>query len=424
MQTKLKNQFKIKYCALPKAKMVTLILSIEGGACEEALSQKGITHLLEHLCFRRVAGINQGDFYYSYEKLGATLRAITYNTHVLFELTVNPKYVVEAAKILRSLFKDNQWTHEDIRKEKQVVIKQIEDKYYLFDSFMAQGFKNNSAGTPIAGTISKVSKLTLPQLIQWKNKLFAANKAQLTISGNISDEKIDYISQIFANVNGIADETNSILKPSYFANRAGECATFTDESPTHTNISLSFDIDFNKVSFAEVQMLESMLSKGDYTPLKLCLREKLGLIHEIDSEILTFNFGGALYFSFRVLVNDSVTLLQNVAAILYQQKQCLDEKAFICAKAAFCESNADLATDAKALAYCVYKLQKVETPQAYIAQYESITYEQMQAAANSVISATNLFVYIDDVPSGEAYNDLRRQIWDAKNNLIERISNI
>lgn len=52
-QDRLGNGIQIFTCALPDAHSVTLLLRLGGGAAWEAASQKGITHLVEHLCFRR-----------------------------------------------------------------------------------------------------------------------------------------------------------------------------------------------------------------------------------------------------------------------------------------------------------------------------------------------------------------------------------
>lgn len=59
--TSLANGVVVKACAMPDTHCVTLLLALKGSAAWEPFAQKGITHLVEHLCFRRAGGASRDE---------------------------------------------------------------------------------------------------------------------------------------------------------------------------------------------------------------------------------------------------------------------------------------------------------------------------------------------------------------------------
>lgn len=398
----LDNGITIKSCKMENTHSVTIILSLKGGAAWEPISQKGITHLVEHLCFRRCNGMEQKKFYYQIERVGGWLRGVTYRDSVLFEITVHPKYFNEAISIISSLFYENGWTNEDIRKEKAVVCREIDDRNsWAFHQIMYEFFEHKSAGDFIAGTQAKVMRLSKPQLVKWKKQLFATNNATIIITGNMSDIDIENAHNLFAKVpKNISPVFEDIMPKSFLSRKNTDDKYFTDDC-NYIKIALSFDIDYKKISVIQAEILESTLCRGHYAPFDLRLREDLGLIYETESNVEFYNFGGQLYFIFDVHKDKALLLLDEVTALILEQKRCLNQKAFECVKTTITDGKENLLVSPRDFAYLIDD--KITTPQSYLDKNRAVTYQEVQQAARDIFKTENMLVVLHDIPDDEQF---------------------
>ncbi len=413
----LENGIKIKSCKMKNTHSVTIILLLKGGAAWEPLAQKGITHLIEHLCFRRCNGIEQKEFYYKIEKTGGYLRGFTSRDSVLFEITVHPKFFGEAAQIISSLFYENDWKSEDIKKEKAVVCREIANRSsWAFHQLMYEFFEHKSPGDFIAGTPAKIMRLNKAQLVKWKRNLFCTNNSNVTLAGNINDENIQMAKELFSKVPKSNVHPLTDIMPKSFLKRKSVNDKYFTEDANYLTIALSFDIDYKKVRKIQGEILENIFCRGLYAPFKLRLREDLGLIYEIDSDVLFYDFGGQLYFIFEVQKDKSVLLMEEITEILFKEKQCLDKKAFECVKNALTFSREDLIVSSKDFSYLMNE--EIRTPQDYIKKNMSITYEEVQQGAREILKPENMTVVFCDVAHEE---ELLANLHERKEILRERL---
>ena len=218
--------------------------------------------------------MEQADFYYEIERTGGWLRGVTYRDSLLFEFIVHPSFFTQATDILSRLFLENQWTHEDIRREKEVVYREIENRFSgAYQRLLLDFFEQKPQGDAISGTKNKVKRLSRPQLLEWKRKLFSTHHTTLFIAGEISPANLHYAQEKFSQIpTGTANEWPSFA-PESFLHRSAKHDQYDSEDGTYLQIALSFDIDRSQVSFMAAEMLESTLCNGLYAPFTLRLRE-------------------------------------------------------------------------------------------------------------------------------------------------------
>lgn len=400
----LQNGITLRSCQRGNTHSITLMLMLRGGAAWESARQKGITHLVEHLCFRRCAGMSQEEFYYKVECTGGYLRGITYRDRVLFEITVSPAHFNEAADILSSLFEENGWTYEDIRREKAVVFRQMEDgNDYCLETMISDFFNHSPCGEPVAGTRKKLEKLTRPQIKAHKAELFCSENCEIILTGPISSDPIRYVQEAFSFVTRSAAKECADIMPTYFLNRQSKHdQLFVDEADM-VKVGLTFDIDTSKVLPIEAELLRQLLCNGLFTPFTIRLREELGLLHEIRSNTDFFNFGGLMYFIFSVHKGDTFLLMDEITKILAQQKKCIDKRAFECVYAAYTDGAGILFDDPRSFAYELAFDDGITTPQSYVERNRSITYEQIGRAAKEIFKPQNLIISVNDLPPETAF---------------------
>ena len=151
---------------------VTMSFYFKAGVEYETKDVKGISHLIEHLCFRNLNGMDIETLYNKMSSIGAVLRVTTYKNCIRFYITVVNKYFNEALDIMKNLINNRDWTAEEISEEKRVVLNQIENKGEK--SFKEQVdsiyYKNLNLQNLIMGNKSDVKRLTTEDINTWKKK--------------------------------------------------------------------------------------------------------------------------------------------------------------------------------------------------------------------------------------------------------------
>ena len=187
MQTTLDNGLLLISHPLTNAHRVTLGLFLPSGALHDPAGQAGISHLAEHLCFRSPAGETQADFYRRIESIGGHLRAATYLHHTVFELTVLPRHFGAALDIVYRLFPPNDWTNEDVRREKAIIQQERRGQGFDYCRELLRRYDRRSA---ILGSESSVTRLTKPQIQQRKTQMFRPEGAVMVITGQLSENDL------------------------------------------------------------------------------------------------------------------------------------------------------------------------------------------------------------------------------------------
>lgn len=89
--SKLDNGLTVLFHQMPNTHSVTVGLYVKAGCLYENEHHIGITHLLEHLHFRKLGVLSQKELYYKMECIGSTLRAATYRDFLKFTFLYNWK---------------------------------------------------------------------------------------------------------------------------------------------------------------------------------------------------------------------------------------------------------------------------------------------------------------------------------------------
>ncbi|MBR5543243.1 MAG: insulinase family protein [Oscillospiraceae bacterium] len=393
MRKVLSNGMEIRICKMVSQESVTLLLKLHRGIADEVKGKRGITHLVEHLCFRKFRGMAQSDFYYKIEKIGGNLRGMTCRDCVLFEITVLKKHIWEAVDIIRGLFDENFWTYDDIRCEKQVVLRQLEKTgNWYHKQMMYDFFCRDFVGEPLIGKKHTILRITKDEIINHKRILFSAKGAELILVGDVSDSEIKEIENIFCDIPSFADREIKDITPARFTSRDKQDLHYYEDDVEGKALCISFDINKKQVKPRVAEMLCNALGKGLLSPLSMRLREKMGIIDEIDSGCEFYDFGGIMYFLFEASGDSATKLFCTVSDVFTEQKEKLDVRAFECAKAAFTDRALSLEKTSRDFAYVMAFDDHMSTFDEYIDRNNMVTYKDVSNAAKQILKIENATV--------------------------------
>ncbi|MEE1196060.1 MAG: insulinase family protein [Lachnospiraceae bacterium] len=169
------NGLSVLFHQMQNTHSVTVGLYVKAGSGYETSEYNGITHLLEHLHFRKLGKYSQEELYYKMESMGSTLRAATYCNFLKFTMKVVPEKIEECIDIFQELIVTKEWMDEEIKQEKQVVINQILEKgnYITIDREVRKNiFKDHGLANEIMGNIQTVNNIRKTDLEKYKKEMF------------------------------------------------------------------------------------------------------------------------------------------------------------------------------------------------------------------------------------------------------------
>lgn len=396
----LKNGLKIIKELHNTVHIVNLSLFFRIGSLYEPKHLKGITHVVEHMFFRKLNLLSQRDLYYKTESIGTTLRGCTSRDYVKFDMNISKKYFKEALDILVELLKPFQWQEKEYLKEREVVKRQIEVKMLSFyEKIDNMYFNNDEYAYPIMGELKDINNISLLDINYWKNKWFTCNNACLVVSGCFSNDELINSFNEFELIKNTGEINKRIfLQPEFFKKRTLDSDNLLETDDDFTDIWITFDISgiSTEESYA-ANFLSNMLGRGDGSLLSLKIREKLHLTDEI---FCTFN---SFFDTSRILIECTCSQ-KKIFQILEEIFLCIDTfktkigKREYLSTIPFFTTNADFIYDnPRELSHSYGLMNFISDEKKWSVEREANTYQQLRIKdlhkyANEIFISKNMTI--------------------------------
>ena len=287
-EKRLNNGLKIVEYPIDNAQSIEIGLYIKAGARYENKGDNGITHLLEHMHFRRLGNMKQKEIYEYAEKMGSTLRGTTYKEMLCFNIKVRPKYLKKSLNLFEKIITTYEWTEEQLKSEKKVVISEIREKednnenQKIIDRVI---WNKHPLSNSILGNASNIKRITLQKLVQYKKKIFCKDNMLLVITGAINEEEIIWINKKFEAIaiNECLQKINSNNMNDGQFKRKHNYLMKNYPEWNLINMQLIFDVDLKQIKENELLFFNSIVGGGDGSYLQQEIRDKRGMVYDIYS---------------------------------------------------------------------------------------------------------------------------------------------
>ena len=287
-EKRLNNGLKIVEYPIDNAQSIEIGLYIKAGARYENKGDNGITHLLEHMHFRQLGNMKQKEIYEYAEKMGSTLRGTTYKEMLCFNIKVRPKYLKKSLNFFEKIITTYEWTEEQLKSEKKVVISEIREKednnenQKIIDRVI---WNKHPLSNSILGNASNIKRITLQKLVQYKKKIFCKDNMLLVITGAINEEEIIWINKKFEAIaiNECLQKINSNNMNDGQFKRKHNYLMKNYPEWNLINMQLIFDVDLKQIKENELLFFNSIVGGGDGSYLQQEIRDKRGMVYDIYS---------------------------------------------------------------------------------------------------------------------------------------------
>ena len=264
-------------------------LYLKGGSIYETEETQGISHLLEHLCFRGLGGLNHEMLQRTLNRFGADLEGMTTAEAIVFRLTSLPRFFDGMLDLFSLFFARTPWTPEDIAKEKEIVIRQIEQSEEDFDELVDRAWRETPSGVfPRMGSVEAIQALDEATIWNWQQLIFQPQNACLVITGNFSTGmEQTAIETLSALTNYTSEPPFEQHVPMGFCNRdeGSDCIVDSADPESQAQVHIAFDIDEDNVFPLAARIVDAITAGNDDSLLFQTLREEEALVAEIESYI-------------------------------------------------------------------------------------------------------------------------------------------
>ena len=299
----LKNGLSLTIDRNERVSTVTYAVYFAVGSIYESERNQGISHLVEHMFFRRLNHLSQEEFYFQTESMAGTVGGTTSTQYTRFELTVISDYAAEAFELMKEFFADFCWTYDELEAEKRVVCREIEQRGSDIDYLDRLQSGSTAFSRPIKGTIETVTALTLQEVNAWKRRFFSCNNACFVAVGNFDESVERRIEDGLTAVKPTAERVpirKQFRPKNAFSRRIEKDRWLPSVDGDTADVSMVFDIDLAENDLVAVRVAYDAFCCGNGSKLSLMLRDTCGLIYDMDSCLEVYGSYGRIFVGWSV----------------------------------------------------------------------------------------------------------------------------
>lgn len=272
---------------LKNTETVTFLILVQAGSEYEKKEQKGISHFLEHMCFKGTKKRpNPKILATEFDSLGAEYNAFTSQESTGYFVKSANLYVENIIDLVADIYLNSLFSPSEIEKEKGVIIEEmnyLEDNpsKKIYDLFNQLLYGDQPAGWPVIGEKETVLKIDQKDFFAYKKNYYNAKNTLVVISGNFNSQRVlNLIEKYFGKI--IPGKKISPLKTIIFQKKPALLLKFKKTDQAHLILGWRAFSRFDRRRYA-LAVLETILGKGMSSRLFQKIREELGAAYYIYS---------------------------------------------------------------------------------------------------------------------------------------------
>jgi len=192
----LDNGLRLVTAAMPHTRSVAVGFYIGAGSRYESDAQAGISHFIEHMCFKGTKRRpTAAEICTVIEGVGGILNAGTDKEMTVYWCKVAQPHFARALDLLTDILLNSAFNAAEMERERQVIIEEINMSLdappqrvsMLIDELLWPG---HALGRDIAGSRETVSAITRPMMLEYMSRLYQPENAVLAIAGDIRHDTV------------------------------------------------------------------------------------------------------------------------------------------------------------------------------------------------------------------------------------------
>ncbi len=299
---------------------LALSVTMAGGSASEEPLERGATHFLEHLLFKRTPRRSGSAIARITDRLGGDCDAYTTKECVSFHARVPAERVKEAVDLLVDLTSGPAFTAADVEVERGVILEEMAEAEdvpddLLNESFLRRLWPEHALGAPILGTVASVKGLTRTRLVR---RFRAIARPERTLFAAVGAFDPDRLVALFSRGRARRASAPAPFAPAARKPRAARCAFHLarpDLQQTHLLVG-GPTIPFGHPLVPAAWIATEVLGGGVSSRLWRDVRERRGLAYAVGTGLTLHRDAGVALVSAATQPKNLARLVATLARAL------------------------------------------------------------------------------------------------------------
>jgi len=296
-----------------KGNSVVVEVMINVGSCHEKSDERGISHFLEHILFEgtKKRPTNK-EISNEIERIGGDFNAYTSTGKTCFYAKVLKKHFTIAVDVLADILQNPLLREEDIKKEKNVVLKEIamiydEPRFHQWILLQQNLFEKHPCKYPTYGDVKVIKTLNRIKVEAFFRRYYLPNNMVVSIVGDVPNWRKE-IEKNFVFKRRKIVRTEFSEEPALRKNKK----VWLKKKIFNTHLVLGFKtVSRAHADSYVLDVINGILGRGQSGKMFTEIRSKRGLGYDVGTQVMSDNNFG--YFAaYAIIDKKNIDLVKNL----------------------------------------------------------------------------------------------------------------
>ena len=195
-KTTLPNGLRVITAPMPHTRSVAISIYVGAGSRYETPAESGISHFIEHLCFKGTAKRPTAqEISEVIDSVGGVMNAATDREYTVYYAKVARPHMGLALDVLSDLVQGPVFDAEEMEKERKVVIEELaavaDSPAQMADLRLDELlWPDQPLGWDIAGSEESVKGLSHDKVLDYFNRQYTPNNIVVSVAGNVAESEV------------------------------------------------------------------------------------------------------------------------------------------------------------------------------------------------------------------------------------------
>ena len=191
----LSNGVKVVLEEIPYVRSISFGIWVNNGSVNEPKEINGVSHYIEHMMFKGTKKRSARQIAEEMDELGGQINAYTTKEYTCYHTRTLDKHFDIALDVLSDMFLNSRFDEEDIKKERNVIIEEINmyddaPEELVHDEMQVQVWKDNAIGMPILGTEETISRIDSRVIKDYFSKHYRNDNTVISVVGYFKEKEM------------------------------------------------------------------------------------------------------------------------------------------------------------------------------------------------------------------------------------------
>lgn len=383
---------KVAYCGF----------AIDAGTRDETENEQGMAHFVEHLIFKGTQKRKAWHILNRMENVGGDLNAYTNKEETVVYAAFLTEHFARALELLGDIVFHSTFPQHEIEKETEVIIDEIQSyedtpSELIFDDFEDMIFRDHPLGRNILGKPDLLRSFRTDDVLSFTNRFYQPENMVFFVLGNLDFKKVvRLVEKFLADIPSVAVNSQRVPPPLY---KHEHMVVSKETHQAHVMIGSRGYNAYDDKRTALYLVNNILGGPGMNSRLNVSLRERRGLVYNVESNLTSYTDTGAFCIYFGTDVDDMDTCLKltykelkRMRDVKLTSSQLLAAKKQLIGQIGVASDNNE--NNALGMAKTFLHYHKYESPESVFQRIEALTAENLQEVANEMFAEEYLSTLI------------------------------